>query len=414
MSTENMQINSLDQITNRKDKELVILLQDLIKIPSWVPQESDEAKKTQNENGVVDFLETWVRKNTNMDVTRQSLEGGRFNLIASKGKPDLIFLGHTDTISPSIGGSYDQLAAEIHDGKIWGRGATDMKSGIATMLQALSLSPDTNNVWAMFYADEEFDFLGMKGLIKDYSDLKPKLLVSSDGSDLELGHGCRGLIEFTARVKGVTGHPAHGNGLNAINGVFTGMTKLRSYLDDYNHPVMGSTSQNLAYLLGGKENKKSFNKEGLLEVVEREGNVIPDIAEFVVDIRPSSPDLTVESILQKLESDVKETGCSFERVKVRHNLGAWYTDLSQIKEFAELAAKAIKQNKVNINKPGESGYLDLQMLWEATGRPKAFMFGGGEGATAHKPDEHIKIENLIKTRDFFHRLLQEINRDKWQ
>ena len=169
-------------------------------------------------------MEGWLKTNTDFDITKQKLDGGRYNLIASKGNPDLVLLGHTDTVAPSEGAKYDQMAAEIHDGKVWGRGSTDMKSGIASVLQALSLSPDTKNVWAMFYADEEYDFLGMKGLIKDYSDIKPKLLVSADGSDLEIGHGCRGLIEFRARVKGVSGHPAHGNGINAINGVFTGMT----------------------------------------------------------------------------------------------------------------------------------------------------------------------------------------------
>lgn len=400
-----MSIEKIEQISDKRDKELVNLLQDLVRIPSWVEKTRDG--KEVNENTVVDYMEKWLKDNTDLLVTRQKLDGGRYNLVASKGKPDLIFLAHTDTVALSEGSKYPQLAAEIHDGKIWGRGTTDMKSGIATMLQALSLSPDTNNVWAMFYADEEYDFLGMKGLIRDYSDIKPKLLVSSDGSNLEIGHGCRGLIEFTARVKGVTGHPAHGNGINAIDEVFTSLTSLRKYLDSYNHPVMGGTSMNLAYLLGGQQKEKSFDKNGLLETVGREGNVIPDIAEFVVDIRPSSPDLTVENILKKLESEVKAAGCTFETVKVRHNLGAWYTDLSEINEFVELAKKTTKQKEIGINKPGSSGYLDLQMLWDVTGRPKSLMFGGGEGETAHKPDEHIEIDKLIKERDFFKAVLEK-------
>ncbi len=405
-----MTIERLDQITRKEDKELVVLLQNLIRIPSWVPQEPAEAKLTQNENRVVDFLEDWIKSNTHLNVERQKLEGGRFNLIASNGNPDLIFLGHTDTVAPSEGSPFGQLEAEIHDGKIWGRGSTDMKSGIATMIQALSLTPDAKNVWAMFYADEEFDFLGMKGLIRDYADIKPKLLVSSDGSDLQIGHGCRGLIEFTARVKGKSGHPAKGNGINAINGVFTGMTGLRNYLDDFKHPVMGGTSLNLAYLLGGQlidPASKSYDKEGLLKTVDKQGNVIPNIAEFVVDIRPSSPDLTIAKILKKIEADVKEVGCTFETVTVRHNLGAWYTDLSEIKEFVELAEGATNQKPMKISEPGGSGYLDLQMLWESTGRPKSLMFGGGEGKTAHTSDEHIKIDSLVKERDFFKKVLDK-------
>lgn len=398
-------IERLDQITNPQDKELVALLQDLVRIPSWVDKTKGGIK--HNENGVVDYLECWLKTNTNFSVRRQKLDGDRYNLIASKGRPEVIFLGHTDTVAPSEGSKYNQFAAEIHDGKIWGRGSTDMKSGIAAMVQALSLSPNVDNIWAMFYADEEYDFLGMKGLVRDYSDLKPGLLVSSDGSNLEIGHGCRGLIDFRARVRGTSGHAAHGNGINAINGLFSGLTGLRNYLDRFNHPVMGGTSLNLAYFLGGQQKEGSINQDDLLEMVAQEGNVIPDIAECVVDIRPASPDLTVENITSKLKADVESTGCTLEKLRIRHDLGAWYTDLSQIKEYLDLAAEVLKQKEVKINGLDKSGYLDLQMLWAATGKPPAFMFGGGVGFTAHKPDEHIEIENLIKERDFFQKVLNK-------
>lgn len=320
-----------------------------------------------------------------------------------------MFLGHTDTVAPSQGSPYGQLEAEIHDGKIWGRGSTDMKSGIASMIHALSLTPEAQNVWAMFYADEEYDFLGMKGLVNDFSDLRPKLIVSSDGGDLSIGYGCRGLIEFRAQIKGVTGHAAKGNGLNAIDGVFQSIQDLRSYLDNYKHPKMGPTSMNLAYLFGGQEKDKkiSYRKDGKLKKVDQEGNVIPDIAEFVVDIRPSSPELTAQKIVNQVEENVTKQGLKLQDIKVRHQLGAWYTDMNEVQEFVELAKEATNQDSIGLEEPGKSGYLDLQMFWEATGRPRAFMFGGGEGATAHKPDEHIKIENLIKERDFFKKVLEK-------
>jgi acetylornithine deacetylase/succinyl-diaminopimelate desuccinylase-like protein len=151
----------------------------------------------------------------------------------------LVFLGNTDTVQPSENARYDQLGAGIHNGKIWGRGTTDMKSGIAAMLQALSLTPDAQNTWMFLYADEEYDFLGMKALVSEYSDIRPELMVSSDGSDLKLGHGCRGLIEFRARVTGETGHPARGTGNSAVWGSVEGLKELTEYLEKYKHPIMG-------------------------------------------------------------------------------------------------------------------------------------------------------------------------------
>lgn len=403
-----MTIERLGQIKDKKDRELVELLQDLVRIPSWPIIDTENGAIKQSENGVVDFLEDWIKKNTAFQITRQSLDQGRYNLIASKGNPDLVFLAHTDTVAPSEGAQYDQLAAEIHNGKIWGRGTTDMKSGIATMLQAISLTPETNNLWAIFYADEEFDFLGMKALVKDYSELRPNLIVSSDGSDLKLGHGCRGLMEIKFRLRGQTGHAAKGNGVNAINGVFDTVTEIKKYLATYKHPIMGPTSMNLAYILGGTElpNGESFTNNNELVKVGKEGNVIPDLAEFILDIRPSSPDLTIDKITEFASGVASERGYKFEVNGIRHNLGAWYTNLNQIETFAEIV-KETTGEEVQFDDPGESGYLDLQMFWEATGRPRALMFGGGNGDTAHKPDEHIKIEDLIKERDFFKKVLEK-------
>jgi len=176
--------------------------------------------------------------------------------------------------------------------------------------------------------------------------------------------------------------------LNAIEGVFQGITDLKKYLNTFKHPVMGSTSMNLAYLLGGQEKARELSyRDGKLINVEQQGNVIPDIAEFVIDIRLSSPDLTTEKILNEIEKSAKDNGYEFENVKLRHQLRAWYTDLSDIEDYVELAKEATNKKIIDIEQPGKSGYLDLQMFWETTDRPKAFIFGGGEGA------RHINQKN---------------------
>jgi succinyl-diaminopimelate desuccinylase len=388
-----------------KDQKLVKLTQDLIRIPSWIP-DNEKERETQNENKLVDYLETWIKENTNLEIERQSLDQSRFNLIAKKGKPDLLFLAHTDTVAPSMDAPYDQLKAEINDQKIWGRGATDMKSGISTMLQALSLTPKSNNVWIMLYADEEYDFLGMKGLVKKYSKIKPKLMVSSDGSDLRIGHGCRGLIEIRARVKGKTGHAAKQNGLNAIDGTVKSLDSLKKTLQKYEHPQMGSTSINLAYVLGGSQLKNSISDQNILTEVGQQGNMIPDTCEFVIDIRPATPELTPEIIINNLTKNLTKHNYQFELINLRHDLGAWFTNTKDIKPAIELAKETNSDSKSVLDNPSEGGYIDLQMLWNKVGRPPALMFGGGKGSTAHGPDEHIKIQNLLKTRDFFVKIIK--------
>lgn len=392
---------------NVRDRELVELLQELVRIPSWV-DESEDGEEF-NENKLVDFLEQWIRENTDMEVFRQELPGGRFNLIARRGEPHLVYLAHTDTVHPSVGAPYNQLAAEIHDGKVWGLGATDMKSGIATMLHALKLAGNVPNVWLILYADEEYDFLGMKGLIKEFSSIRPKLIVSSDGSDLKFGFGCRGCIEFRMRVIGETGHAARKGGKSAIWAAMVGLFELRKKLDQYEHPKMGAVTMNVSGFIGGTElpDGKSFSSEGLLVSVGMQGNKIPDITEFVLDIRPPTDSLDLEKVVSMLEDSFDAQEVGYKIVRRAHNLAFWYTNPDQLQRYVAIARDLLQTEEVAFDDPGNIGYLDLQMLWDATGRPPSLMFGGGVGDTAHGPNEHIAIKDLITTRDFFLKLLED-------
>jgi len=385
------------------DKDKVVdLLSNLIKIPSFVTDETGV-----NENKLVDFIEDWLGKNTKLKVERQALSGGRFNLIAKCGQPETIFLGHTDTVQPSKDAPVNQLIGKIIKDEIWGRGATDMKSGVAALMSAASLARRANNYWIIFYADEEYDFLGMKAFVKEFGALRPKRIVSADGSDLAIGLGCRGLIELTCRVKGETGHPAKGTGKNAIWGSISALASLKKYLDNFHNPIMGRTSFNLAYIHGGAELAKSVGVNNRLEKVGKAGNVVPDVCEFTIDIRPAKPDLDADKVIEFLKNEFKTLGIDFELVERKHDLGAWYTDKKEIQNFAKVAREVTGEN--NFANPRSTGYLDLQMLWRTAGKPPSFVFGGGIGSTAHKPDERIKISDLIKTRDFFLKVMEGLD-----
>lgn len=388
------------------DQNLISLLQDLIRIPSWVSLDT-RTGEWQNENQIVDFLESWLQENTQMEVMRQKIVTDRFNLIAKKGKPDLVFLAHTDTVNLSENAPYNQLSATISDGEIWGRGATDMKSGIASMIQAISLSPEINNVWIFLYADEEYDFLGMKAVIKEYGYIRPKLIVSADGSDLQIGNSCRGLIEIKGRVIGKSGHAAKNIGKSAIGEGFETLNKLRSFLSEPEQTINGINSFNLAYVLGGaKKSNFSKNQNALIEVGQA-GNVIADVMDFVLDVRPASPNINSSKLVEFIEQDLDKKGLKFQVIDKKHDLGAWKTPKMELIKYEKMCRKYLDNTAVVYSDSNNGGYLDLQMFWEAVGKPVSFMYGGGFGSTAHSANERISIKNLIKARDFFLELLKD-------
>jgi len=192
-----------------------------------------------------------------------------------------------------------------------------------------------------------------------------------------------------------------------IWGAMAALSNLKKYLARFRHPIMGGTSFNLAYIHGGTELTMSMGSNNRLKEVGKAGNVVPDICEFTIDIRPAKPDLNADEVVKFLEKEFKDLGLGFELAERKHDLGAWYTDREELQSFSRITKETVGRS--NFADPRSTGYLDLQMLWEATERPTAFMFGGGIGSTAHKPDERIKISDLVKTRDFFLKVMEGLD-----
>src|SRR5262250_3330334 len=113
--------------------EVLALARRLVAIPSFAADHNWEA-------GAAEALEDFLR-DEGVSVTRQPVVGGRANLIAvlpgrSNGQPLLMLNGHLDTVPPSGSMRYPPFAAEVHDERLWGRGAVDMKGAVAAMAAA--------------------------------------------------------------------------------------------------------------------------------------------------------------------------------------------------------------------------------------------------------------------------------------
>src|SRR5256885_3748185 len=112
--------------------ELVALTRDLVRIPSVVRPDDPSA----NESAVAAHVERWVRAQ-GFDVEVQDVAPGRPNVLASLGDraagPTLLLEGHTDVVTEGdpAAWTHPPFGAALADGKIYGRGAADMKAGLA-------------------------------------------------------------------------------------------------------------------------------------------------------------------------------------------------------------------------------------------------------------------------------------------
>lgn len=371
--------------------ETIEILKQLTSIPSWVD------KKT-NEKEIGEWIYEFLKKNSNLKISKQLIKNGRFNIIArNSDKIDILVTGHMDTVQPSSNWTKNPTKPEINGNQIYGLGSSDMKSGIAIMLYLATLPKLARNMEFLFYCDEEYDFLGMKKFIEQYKDkIKPKLIISLDGEGLQIGNSCRGLIELKIIVTGKAGHAARPkSGINAITESQKVIGKLRAWLNKFSTKELGNSTMNVAYFKGGT---KIGTKNGEI-ILGKEGNIIADYCEYIIEVRVASGKLDANLVKNFIERESKNLGLKVDEVKIRHDLGSWITPKEKLDNFIKMApVKKLKSAR-------ESGYVDIQMLWEIFGKVPTFSLGAGEPGMSHKANEFVKISNVLKAQKFYEAIL---------
>lgn len=162
------------------------------------------------------------------------LEGDRVNLVAKKGsgKPPLTIYAHMDTVPIEEGWDYDPFGAEVHDGRVYGRGVADMKGTIASLLTAAEIMDELGlePVWdlnACICTDEEIGvYPGIWHLAKEGYVTAPVLCMEGS-QDPVLRLGSNGSVDVTITVKGRSCHSgANYLGVNAIEEAVPVMVEL--------------------------------------------------------------------------------------------------------------------------------------------------------------------------------------------
>ena len=374
-----------------KNNKTIEILKQLISIPSWVDEKTNEARIG---NWIVDFLV----KNSKLKVTKQNIGNGRFNIIArNSDKIDVLVTGHVDTVQPNSSWNKKPTKPKVIGDKLYGLGASDMKSGIAIMLYLATLPSLSKNTAFLFYCDEEYDFLGMRKFILEYKNkIKPKSTISLDGDDLQIRNSCRGLIEMKVVIQGKTGHAAKPtSGINAITQSQKVINKLNRWLKNYRSKELGNSTLNIAYIKGGT---KIGNKNNEI-ILSREGNVIADYCEYIVEIRVANEKLNADLVKKFITENSEKLGLKIIEIKIRHDLGNWITPKEKMKDIISLAPKK------KLKSAKESGYLDIQMLWQTFGKVLTFSLGAGESGQAHKADEYAKMSKVLGAQRFFETIL---------
>lgn len=348
--------------------DLLALTAELIAVPS----------PSRAEGPLVDWLEAELRGLEHLEVTRVG-----DNLVArtTLGRPHRVVLaGHTDTV-PANGNEQPRIEGDV----LWGLGASDMKSGLAVMLDLARVVPaPAVDVTYVFYAREEIAAAesGLGELIDARPDLlEGDLAILGEPTAAAIEAGCQGTLRVRITLTGARAHPARPwTGRNAIHRAAGLLTAIAGY--EERRPVLAGCAFREALQVLGIEGGVA-------------GNVVPDRVEVVCNHR-FAPDRTIDEALAHVHSVIDphlEAGDTVELEDAAP--GAWPA------VDHPLMARLIVDLGLEVR--AKLGWTDVARFG-ALGIPAANL-GPGDPLLAHTADESVDRPSLDRVHRALHHLL---------
>jgi len=317
-------------------------------------------------------------------------EPGRLHLIAEKGlsdkKPPIVLSGHIDTVP--LGNkewTRDPFAGEITDGKLWGRGSSDMKGGLAAMIIAAIEAFDQSNpdggVRLIFTAGEELGCQGIQQLISSIgSSGKASAIIVGEPTANIPATGHKGALYLNAVNKGLTAHSSMPElGVNAIYKAAGAIIKIMDFrFNAERDPLLGFPTINVGKINGGMNI-----------------NSVPDHAEFTIDIRTTTKS-DHSAILSRLANELGDE----TTLETLVNLGPVYTD--EKSKFAQLVYDICGVDRTDASFPKSLPYLtDGSLLQRLYNGVPTIILGPGQPEMAHQTDEYCYIEKLEQSVNIY-------------
>ena len=370
----------------------VALAQALIRCPSVTPK--DEGALAVLENALTPLGFTCHRLSFEEPGTDR-IE----NLYArtGTGAPLFCFAGHSDVVPPGGQWKCDPFGAEIRGGVLYGRGAADMKSGIAAFAAAASrhlAKGATDSIALLITGDEEgvaingtrkvLDWLKDRGERLDHCIVGEPTSVAAVGDTIKIGR--RGSMNLLVTVEGAQGHVAYpAKARNPIPALAALVTRL----------------SNLTLDKGTEHFDPSTLAFTSIDVGNPATNVIPAEARAAFNIRFNdrhTPDSLMRLIQAEAASVVAETGCQI--VLEPSVSGTAFVTKPGL--FVDLVSKTVES--ITGNRPGLStsgGTSDARFIKDHC--PVIEL--GLPGTTMHKTDECATVADIERLTDIYEAIL---------
>lgn len=312
--------------------------------------------------------------------------------------PLLCFLGHTDVVpaGPSEDWNSPPFEPTIRDGQLYGRGAADMKSGIAAMTTALtrfvSRYPNHKGSVALLLTSDE-EGAATNGVVKVIETLKNRdekidwCLIGEPSSFVSLGDviriGRRGSLCGVLRIFGVQGHVAYPDKAeNPIHRFAPALSELTSEVWDQGNEYFPPTSFQISNIQAGTGAE----------------NVIPGRLEVLFNFRFSTA-LTEDQIKQRVHAILDKHGLRYE-LNWRLSGAPFLTPQPELIEATQKALETVLMRRAS---PDTGGGTSDGRFVAPTGAQVVEL--GPINGSIHKVNEHVRIEDIDKLSKVYEQVL---------
>ncbi len=361
--------------------DVTSLLQQLIRIPSVNPAGEPGTPHT-GEQAIAEWLADFTRS-FGGEPSLEPVQPNRPNLLVrfpgGAGKPRVVLAPHLDTVS--VGGmSIDPFGGDIHDGRIYGRGASDTKGSIAAMLWALhELQGQWEalpfEIWFAGLMGEEAGNDGARALAPM---LRADWVIAGEPTLCQVVHRHKGACWLELETLGIAGHGSNPRpGENAILRMATLLPQLQAVADRWAadaDPDLGSSTLNIGVMQGGTK-----------------VNIVPSRCRAELDLRV----IDLSNRWQRELEEVIATHAPHTTLTASRTLPPLNTprDHPMVQQLLASGSKLIT-----------APWFCDAAIFSAAGIPSVAL-GPGSIAQAHTADEWIAIEELERGAKFFQTFL---------
>ncbi|MTI68366.1 MAG: YgeY family selenium metabolism-linked hydrolase [Firmicutes bacterium] len=386
--------HKIENLMSTMENDLIKFTQDIIRIKSYTGEEEELAMFVKDKMIELGYDDVIVDKLGNIIG------------VIGNGETKILYDSHIDTVEVNDAESWsvDPFGGEIKDGKIYGRGAADMKAGVAATVYAgyaikkLGLDKGKTIYISTSVMEEDYEGKSIEHFTKEYN-VKPDYVIICEPSSLNLALGHKGRAVFRVDVQGLAAHgSAPEKGVNAIYKMNTIIDRVEKL---------------------GKKFMSMEGEKGALAVTKIESeavsiNAIPDKCSIYLDRRliKGEDEAFIEKEMNTLLEGTDATWDIYNKVGkswtgkelILHSfLPSWEVSKESklvrksLDAFEELNDKAPRMFKWDFctNGVGTAGKMGIPTIGLGPADPKV----------AHTRDEHCPITDIIEACKFYTNLV---------